>query len=70
MRAARGRLERAKLRARNHGQTCWECHSAGDRYERFCDTGFRLAQSISRANHDIWKLSEAASDELVQGGLF
>lgn len=46
---ARAAVSTAAAAWRAHGKLCWQCHAAGGRPGLFCDAGFELAQTLSRA---------------------
>ena len=54
MKSSRGSDARAAARTAAaawsaHGKLCWQCHASGGRPGLFCDQGFTLAQTLSRA---------------------
>lgn len=46
---ARAAASAAAAAWRAHGKLCWQCHAAGGRPGLFCDQGFTLAQTLTRA---------------------
>ena len=46
---AKAAVSAAAAAWRAHGKLCWQCHAAGGRPGLFCDPGFELAQTLSRA---------------------
>lgn len=66
--AAKTARDQAAAAWRAHGKLCWQCHAAGGRPGLLCDTGFTLAQTLTRARLAASRAGQCPA--APQGGLW